>query len=106
MYDAHTHLNNEDIFPQRQHYMDLFVKAGGKGLVNSGASEFYNEKGIGIAKESLQKYPKLRVKATVGWHPLECVENIVTKENYIQKVQDLKQQYFANKEHIVAIGEI
>lgn len=106
MYDAHTHLNSESMYPERKRYMDLFVKAGGKWLVNSWASEFYNEKGIEIAKESLQKYPNLRIKATLGLHPLECVENIITKENYIQKVQDLKQQYIDNKEHIVAIGEI
>jgi len=106
MYDAHTHLNNEDIFPQWQHYMDLFLKSGGKWLVNSWASDFYNQKGIEIAKESLQKYPNLRVKATLWLHPLECVENIITKENYIQKIQDLKQQYLAHKEHIVAIWEI
>ncbi len=106
MYDAHTHLNNEDIFPQWEYYIDLFLKSGGKWLVNSGASEFYNEKGIEIAKESLQKYPNILVKSTIWRHPLECVENIITKENYLQKVQDLKQQYLANKEHIVAIGEI
>lgn len=106
MYDAHTHLNNEDIFPQRQHYMDLFVQAGGKWLVNSWASDFYNEKGIEIAKDSLQKYPDLRVKSTIGRHPLECVENLISKENYLQKIQDLKKQYHEYKEHIVAIGEI
>lgn len=106
MYDSHTHLNSEVMYPERQHYMDFFVQAWGKWLVNSGASEFYNEKGIEIAKESLQKYPNLRVKATLWRHPLECVENIITQENYLQKVQDLKQQYLANKEHIVAIGEI
>lgn len=75
-------------------------------MVNSGASDFYNEKGIEIAQESLQKYPNLRIKSTIGQHPLECVENIVTQDNYVQKVQDLKQQYLANKDHIVAIGEI
>jgi TatD DNase family protein len=106
MYDSHTHLNSEAMYPQRQQYIDLFVQAWGKWLVNSGASEFYNEKGIEIAKESLQKYPNLRVKATFGWHPLECVENLITKENYLQKVQELKQQYLTNKQHIVAIGEI
>lgn len=106
MYDSHTHLNSEAMYLQRQQYMDLFVQAWGKWLVNSGASEFYNEKGIEIAKESLQKYTNLRVKATLGRHPLEAVEKIITQENYIQKVEDLKKQYLTNKEHIVAIGEI
>lgn len=106
MYDAHTHLNSEIMYPEWQKYIDIFVQVWGKWLVNSWASEFYNEKAIIIAQESLQKYPTIKVKATIGRHPLECVENIIIKENYIQKVQKLKQQYISNKEHIVAIGEI
>ena len=105
MYDSHTHLNSEIMYPQRQQYMDLFVQAGGKGLVNSGASNFYNEKGIEIAEASLQKYPTLWVKASLGQHPLECVENVITKENLKNYMQIMVDQYEKNKDHIVAIGE-
>lgn len=106
MYDSHTHLNNEIMYPQRQDYMDLFIKAWWKWLVNSWASESYNKNWITIAEESLKKYPDIIVKASLGRHPLECVENLITKDNYIQKTQDLKAQYQANKQHIVSIWEI
>jgi len=106
MYDAHTHLNSESMYSQRKDYVDLFLKAWWKWLVNSWASEFYNEKGIEIAEESLKRYPNLLVKATIWRHPLECVENIITKENYLQKLSNLKEQYQKNKQHIVAIWEI
>ncbi|MEI6118810.1 MAG: hypothetical protein WCP92_06400 [bacterium] len=52
------------------------------GLVNSGASESYNVQGVEIAKQAQslklkaqgQNSPLLIVKATLGRHPLECVE--------------------------------
>ncbi len=106
MYDAHTHLNNETMYPQRKSYVDLFLQSWWKGIVNAWASDFYNEKGIEIAKEALLTYPDLRIKSTIGFHPLECVEKIITKENYLSKIQELKQQYIANKESVVAIWEI
>lgn len=105
MYDAHTHLNSEAMYPERQRYMDLFLQAWGKWLVNSGASDFYNEKGIEISKESLQKYPSLWIKSSIGQHPLECVENVITKENIKTHMQTMVDQYKNNKEHIVAIWE-
>jgi len=105
-YDSHTHLNNENMYSERQKYMDLFVEVGWKGLVNAGASDFYNQKGIEIAKESVQKYPNLWVKTTIWRHPLECVENIITRENISAHMEQLRNQYLVNKEHIVAIGEI
>jgi len=35
LYDAHTHLNGEELYPQREHYLASFIEAGGVGLINS-----------------------------------------------------------------------
>lgn len=105
LYDAHTHLNTESMAEERQKYVDLFVEAGGSGLVNSWASDFYNRKGIEIASKSSSLYPDLIVKTTLGLHPLECVENIITHENLNIQFQTMKDYYDANKQHIVAIWE-
>ena len=32
LYDAHTHLNGEELYPQREQYLAQFVEAGGVGL--------------------------------------------------------------------------
>jgi TatD DNase family protein len=118
-YDAHTHLNCEKLFPERQHYLDLFLQAGGKGLVNSGASEFYNAKGLEIAKSvkdvvktihvktihELSPQSSLLAKTTLGLHPLECVDNYITPENIEKKFQEMKSLYEGNEKHVVAIGE-
>lgn len=105
LYDAHTHLNTESMVEERQKYVDLFEKAGWLGLINSWASRFYNQKGIEIAEKSLTLYPNLIVKFTLGLHPLECVENNITKENIDQYMEEFEDLYATHKEHIVAIGE-
>ena len=105
LYDAHTHLNTESMADQRKQYMNFFVEAGGSGLVNSWASDFYNRKGIEIAQESASLYPDLTVKMSLWLHPLECVENIITKQNIEEQMQNMKKLYEANKQHIVAIWE-
>jgi len=54
--------------------MQKFIDAGGAGLVNSGASESYNVQGVEIAKIAERDFKNCIVKATLGRHPLECVE--------------------------------
>jgi len=34
IFDAHTHLNQEDLFPNRKEYLEAFATVGGHGLVN------------------------------------------------------------------------
>lgn len=111
--DAHTHLNTEPLFHDRKGYIQKFVDAGGVALVNSGASESYNIQGVEIAKqaESLkfktqsQNSPFLIVKATLGRHPEECVENLISIDEIPEKMQWLKDFYLANKSYVVAIWE-
>ncbi|MFA7717275.1 MAG: TatD family hydrolase [Candidatus Absconditabacterales bacterium] len=113
LYDAHTHLNEEKIFPEWRQYLDLFIQAGGRGLVNSGASEQYNLRGIEIAKMAEHDFPDYSVKTTIGYHPGECGmeepsvvrTEIITEENIQQKISDLRKLYEANKQYIMAIGE-
>ena len=34
IFDAHTHLNQEDLFPNRKEHLAAFAAVGGYGLVN------------------------------------------------------------------------
>jgi hypothetical protein len=34
IFDAHTHLNQEDLFPNRKGHLEAFAGVGGHGLVN------------------------------------------------------------------------
>lgn len=108
VYDAHTHLNTSDLYPQREEYLLQFVQAWGVGLVNAWASEEYNTRGLEIAKlaESLKlKAQSCIVKSTIGYHPESCNDGEISEENIQQKISDLKKLYQENKEYIVAIGE-
>ncbi len=105
LFDAHTHLNTDPLVQDREWYLKAFVDAWGAWLVNSGADEQYNLKGIEIAKLSQHSFPSLIVKSTLGLHPQECVEGVVTAQNIPEKITWLKNLYLNNKEHIVAIGE-
>lgn len=106
--DAHTHMNAHDLYPQREEYLSQFIQAGGVGLVNSGANEEYNTKGIEIAKMTLNlklQDSSCLVRSTIGYHPDCCNDGEITEENLQQKIVDLKKMYEENKEYVVAIGE-
>ena len=112
LFDAHTHLNAAPLFADRQWYLQKFIDAGGVGLINSWASESYNIQGIEIAKqaESLKLKAQsqkisLIVKATLGRHPLECVDNTIIADDIPAKMKWLKELCLANKQYVVAVGE-
>lgn len=103
--DAHTHLNTTPLVNDRTWYLQKFIDAGGVGLVNFWASESYNIQWIDIAKVAQKEFPSCIVKMALWWHPLECVERIITVQNIFEKMQQLRTLYVDNKEYIVAIGE-
>lgn len=53
----------------------------------------------------MERWGKIVVKATIGYHPDCCSNGEITEENIQQRMSDLKVLYEASKEHIVAIGE-
>ncbi len=105
LFDAHTHLNTEPLLENRRSYLQSFIDVGGAGLVISWASESYNVQWIEIAKASVTEFPTCIVKATLGWHPLECVEWDMKTQDISTKMQWLKDLYLANPQYVVAIGE-
>ncbi len=109
LYDAHTHLNGEELYPQREQHLAQFIEAGGAGLINSWASDAYNVKGIEIARNALNvkrvTWDVLFVKTTLGYHPDVCLHGEITEQNIQKKIAELKSTYESNKDVIVAIGE-
>jgi len=112
--DAHTHMNWDELYPQRQEYLSQFIQVGGKWLINSWASDQYNERGIKIAQQAETLLnDDIIIKATIWYHPGECwmeepttvCTEVITEENIESKINILRTLYNANKEYIVAIGE-
>ena len=102
IYDAHTHLNQEKLFPKRKELLSSFIHAGGRGLVNAGANASYNEKGILIAKESQKLFPDCWVKCCLGFHPCDVAQ---VEGSPAEALAQLKNQILAHCEEVVAIGE-
>lgn len=73
-------------------------------MVNSWASEFYNQKTIEISAKYVS-HPDIIIKSSLGRHPLECVENIITSSNIKERMDWLVDLYSKSKEHVVAIWE-
>lgn len=107
-YDAHTHLNAKDLFPDRQQYLDQFINVWWAWLVNIGVDDYYNQKAIEIAQQVAQdsKYTSIFVKAAIWLHPWEVWTKNITASNLQEKFKQVKDLYENNKQHIVAIGEI
>lgn len=102
LYDSHTHLNHELLFPDwKQHVLD-FIKEGGKGLINIWANSDYNTRALSIAEESKKIFPDCRIQCSVGYHP--CDVKQIWKP-VPEAMQELKQQILNHKESIVAIWE-
>ncbi len=133
-FDSHTHLNQEDLYTNRQTHLKNFVKADGIGLINIWANHEYNTRGIQICKslhhndssptigqtDKAGKYPKLsyekiilkkrnknlpQVYCTIWLHPEEVVNSNITDTNLHLKLNEMCSLYTPYKEFIVGIGE-
>lgn len=107
-YDAHTHLNAEKLYPERENHLQNFINQGGKGLINIGVNEAYNQKGVTIAQKRNEKHPnsKIIVKATCGIHPCEVWTKAITEKNYKDAIDKVESMIKKNQQHIVGLGEI
>ena len=134
-FDAHTHLNSEELYTDRKKYLDKFVKIWWVGIVNIGMNQLYNTNAIQICKslyandtspiigntDKSWRYAKLsydknivqktrnlsspQVYCTIGLHPCEVINWDITDTNMHFKIKEMCMLYSPYKEFIVGIGE-
>jgi TatD DNase family protein len=103
-YDAHTHLNSDQLYPDRSQHLEAFFAIGGKGLVNIGVNDERNRRAIEIAEKSSQT--ENFVKATIGLHPGETSWGTIrSKQQIDEAMTQLQQVYKQHTDYIVGIGE-
>ena len=102
IYDSHTHLNQDTLFPEWKEHISSFIELWGKGLVNAWANESYNTNWLEIAKTCETLFPNFYTKCALGYHPCDT-ENV--KGGLEKGIEDLKNQILENKKYVVAIGE-
>jgi TatD DNase family protein len=104
-YDSHTHLNSNQLFPDRKKHLEDFCKIGWKWLINIGVDHIYNDRAIQIAEQWTQQETYF-VKAAIGFHPCIVDEQSLQKSHIPTLISDLKSQISNDRNHIVAIWEI
>jgi Tat protein secretion system quality control protein TatD with DNase activity len=81
--------------------MKNFIAAGGKGLINIGIDEAHNLRACQISQESLELFPDIVVKCTVGIHPCEVVDHKKSKADLNQIHTYLEEMLVNHGDHIV-----
>ncbi len=133
-FDAHTHLNSSDLYPNRKQHFKNFIENNGIWLINIGVNHEYNTRGIEICKSLLEndttpivwdtnksgRYARLSyedsqakkninnkalVYCTIGLHPYEVVNGNITDTNMHFSFKEMCMLYAPYKEFIVGIGE-
>lgn len=104
--DAHTHLNSDALYPDRQTHLSDFIACWGRWLINVWVDMLRNQRAIQITEESKQRYPTCVVKATVWWHPSEVSYGHILSDEHIDRYcRDLEELLTQHRAEIVAIGE-
>lgn len=108
MFDAHTHLNSDQIYPNRQQHVSDFVEVGGTHLITVGIDGVYNTRNIQVCQERL-KYPQVStciIRSTIGIHPCSVWSPWHTTRSEVDhQMQILQELYEQNTQHIVGVWE-
>lgn len=105
IYDFHTHLNSDQLYPDREAHLQQFVDDWGVWLVNIWVGHERNIKALEIAKNHKTW---CKVLATIWIHPWEIWYNhtIGSSKQIDIEIKKIEELYHTNKDHIVAIWEI
>jgi len=102
MFDAHTHLNSDQLYPDRETHLDEFASAGGTGLINIWVNHTWNQRALHIAQQS----HTVSTYATVWIHPWETLfGEVSSKEQATLDIEQLRTLHEANKDNVIGIGE-
>lgn len=123
LFDSHTHLNAEELFPNREKHLTDFIDAGWIGIVNIGANLRWSKRAIELTQSIRQKLPTIQsmkkqnstvadffAGATIGIHPSETIKfddepAWITFDTIENELIELKKIYWNNADVICAIWE-
>jgi len=101
--DAHTHLNSDQLYPDRHTHLSEFQGVWWTALINIWVNHQRNQRAIEITTKNPTD---IFMKCAIGLHPGEVSLWHISSDTQITKeIEQLKRLYEKNSEHIVAIGE-
>lgn len=108
MFDSHTHLNSDKLYPTRKQHSYDFIDAGGTHLVTVWIDSVHNSRNIEICTQWLQdpRASECTIKSSIGIHPCSVGSVQHTSQDQIDSqlviVQSLIKE---NAHHVVAVWE-
>jgi TatD DNase family protein len=105
MFDAHTHLDNEILFPNWRKHLDCFIQSWWKWLVTVWTDAESIMRNVTISRTVDDEDIPCLVKSTAWYHPSVVINDIITDENLNDTLISLYESYSNHDMHIVAIGE-
>ncbi|EHO49583.1 TatD family hydrolase [Lentilactobacillus kisonensis] len=92
IFDSHTHLNDESLYPDADKYFKHAQSLGVVKIANVGSNQILNDRSLELAA----KYPDMY--SIIGWHPEDSIY-------YHQAQEDLLIEQLQSPS-VVAVGEI
>lgn len=92
IFDSHTHLNDNQLYPQAENYARHAKTLGVVKLANVGSNQVLNDRSLALSA----KYPDMY--SIIGWHPEDAIHfHDAQRDLLIEQLQSPK---------VVAVGEI
>lgn len=107
MFDTHTHLNADNLYPHRREHITNFQQHWWIWLINVWTNSVFNKRGLEISQIWSQEFPDMVIKNTIWLHPYEASVWHITAQTLDSTLEELQSLLTEeNLYHIVAIGEI
>ena len=111
LYDAHTHLNSNELYPDWKTHVLAFIEAWWHWLVTIWVDSERNERALKIAHSwQSEQYTAgdipFLLKTALWYHPSEAsLGHITYSQDILDRMEILEQQIIQNRPFIVALGE-
>lgn len=108
MFDAHTHLNSDKLFPTRKQHTYDFIEAWGTYLVTVWIDTIYNTRNIDICTNWLQdsRASECVIRSSLGIHPCSVgSQDHANKKQINTQLEVMQSLIIQNTPHIVAVWE-
>lgn len=104
MYDFHTHINSDQLFPNRQEHVARFIKAWWKWLISVGVDDIYNQRNMDIIDIHKKDPMHCDIRISLWFHPC-MVDHTTTIDIMHNQLDRLAVSIDTYKDFVMSIGE-
>lgn len=108
MFDAHTHLNSDQLYTNRTQHVYDFIERWWTYLVSVWIDSIYNTRNIEVTTQRLSdsRHEECTIKSSIGIHPCSVGGELYKNKQAVnEQVNLLVSQFQEHTQHLVAVGE-